>query len=118
MEMCRGQAFDGAASMQGIRKGLATLIKMENPAALSVHCFAHCLNLCLHEAGRNLVLLRDALDTARNCKATCINYFSKKVQPLNEKLVQSEAGHTGVGCVTGYQVIRVIRIFAKTYPFE
>ena len=82
--------------MQGIRKGLATLIKMENPAALSVHCFAHCLNLCLHEAGRNLVLLRDALDTARNCKATCINYFSKKVQPLNEKLVQSEAGHTGV----------------------
>ena len=23
-----------------------------------------------------------------------------------------------IGCVTGYQVIRVIRIFAKTYPFE
>ena len=23
-----------------------------------------------------------------------------------------------LGCVTGYQVIRVIRIFAKTYPFE
>ena len=23
-----------------------------------------------------------------------------------------------VGCVTGYQVIRVIWIFAKTYPFE
>ena len=23
-----------------------------------------------------------------------------------------------VGCVTGYQVIRVIRIFEKTYPFE
>ena len=23
-----------------------------------------------------------------------------------------------VGCVTGYQVILVIRIFAKTYPFE
>ena len=23
-----------------------------------------------------------------------------------------------IGCVTGYQVIRVIRIFAITYPFE
>ena len=23
-----------------------------------------------------------------------------------------------LGCITGYQVIRVIRIFAKTYPFE
>ena len=56
MEMCRGQALDGAASMQGIQKGLATLIlKRENPAALSVHCFAHCLNLCLQEAGRKLV---------------------------------------------------------------
>ena len=28
------------------------------------------------------------------------------------------AAEQGVGCVTGYQVIRVIRIFAKTYPFE
>ena len=26
--------------------------------------------------------------------------------------------HYRLGCVTGYQVIRVIRIFAKTYPFE
>ena len=26
--------------------------------------------------------------------------------------------HSILGCVTGYQVIRVIRIFAKTYPFE
>ena len=25
---------------------------------------------------------------------------------------------TRVGCVTGYLVIRVIRIFAITYPFE
>ena len=25
---------------------------------------------------------------------------------------------TPLGCVTGYQVIQVIRIFAKTYPFE
>ena len=29
----------------------------------------------------------------------------------------SELCELGVGCVTGYQVIRVIRIFAKTYPF-
>ena len=26
--------------------------------------------------------------------------------------------HSGLGRVTGYQVIRVIRILAKTYPFE
>ena len=26
--------------------------------------------------------------------------------------------HRSLGRVTGYQVIRVIRIFAKTYPFE
>ena len=42
--LCRGQAYDGAANMQGHRKGLATQIKKECPAALSVHCFAHSFN--------------------------------------------------------------------------
>ena len=37
---CRGQVYDGAANMQGKRKGLATQILQENPAVLSVHCFA------------------------------------------------------------------------------
>ena len=43
LAMCRGQAYDGASTMQGVCSGLATPIKHDNPAALSVHCLAHCL---------------------------------------------------------------------------
>ena len=51
LPMCRGQALDGASNMQGQRNGLAAKIKREVPAALSLHCLAHCLNLCLQDAG-------------------------------------------------------------------
>ena len=44
---CRGQAYDGASNMQGNFKGVATRIQREVPSAIHVHCFAHCLNLCL-----------------------------------------------------------------------
>ena len=60
-----------------------------------MHCFAHCLNLCLQEAGRKLVLLRDAIDTVQEI-AKLIIFSPKRSNLLNEKLVQREAGHTEV----------------------
>ena len=55
--------YDGAANMQGHRKGVATHIKRESPSAL--HCYAHSLNLCLQEVGRKLIIVRDALEIVR-----------------------------------------------------
>ena len=60
LALCRGQAYKYAE-----QKGVATQIKGEQPAAISVHCFAHSLNLCLQEAGRSMVCLRDALELCR-----------------------------------------------------
>ena len=51
--------------MQGRRIGVAARIKNEQPAALPVHCCAHSLNLCLQDAGRRVVCLRDALEICR-----------------------------------------------------
>ena len=51
--------------MQGKKTGVATRVLDEQPAALPVHCFAHSLNLCLQDAGRNLVCIRDALELCR-----------------------------------------------------
>lgn len=45
LSQCRGQAFDGASNMSGIRNGVQALIKQE-ARALYVHCLAHTLNLC------------------------------------------------------------------------
>ena len=52
----------GAANTHDKRNGLATEIRAEIPSALSVHCFAHSLNLCLQDAGRKLTFIRDALE--------------------------------------------------------
>ena len=58
LPLCQGQAYDGASAMQGVRKGLATLIKNEVPAAVPVHCLAHSLNLCLQDVSRQIPFLR------------------------------------------------------------
>lgn len=41
------QAYDGAASMQGVYSGLKTFIQKENPRAVYIWCFAHILNLAI-----------------------------------------------------------------------
>ena len=95
VSLCRGQAYDGAADMQGKHKGVATQIRHENPAAIPVHCFAHCLNLCLQDAGRQISLLRDALDVVR--EISCLIRFSPKRSHLfSEKLSQSECSGVNI----------------------
>ena len=89
LSLCRGQAYDGASAMQGRRKGLATLIRAEVPAALHVHCLAHSLDLCLQDAGRKILLLRDAIDLVREI-AKLINLSPKRKHLFNEKLLQCE----------------------------
>ena len=62
LSQCRGQAYDGASNMSGHLRGVAAQIKSEQPAALHVHCLAHCLNLCLQDAARICSHVRDALE--------------------------------------------------------
>ena len=90
ISFCRGQAYDRAANMQGIHKGVATPIRRDNPAALPVQCFAHSLNLCLRDAGRKILLLRDALDTVREI-GKLIKYSPKRSHLFNQKLVEADS---------------------------
>ena len=48
--------------MQGHRTGLATCILEDEKAAIRVHCFGHCINLCLQDITRTIKSIRDALD--------------------------------------------------------
>ena len=85
LKLCRGQAYDGASVMQGIRSGVATRIRQDVPQAFPVHCLAHSLNVCLQDAGRQIPLLRDALDTVRDI-VKLINYSPKRKTLFSEKL--------------------------------
>ena len=62
LNQCRGQTYDGASNMSGHLTGVATRIKSVEPRALHVHCLAHCLNLCLQDATRICVPIRDCLE--------------------------------------------------------
>ena len=46
----RGQCYDGASSMSGIKKGLAGRILEGNPKAVYSHCASHILNLSIVSA--------------------------------------------------------------------
>ena len=62
ISQCRGQAFDGASNMSGVRNGVQALIKQEESRALYVHCLAHSLNLCVQEVTRKCVNVRNVMD--------------------------------------------------------
>ena len=42
---CRGQYYDGAANMAGVRSGVATQICEIEQRAVFTHCYSHALNL-------------------------------------------------------------------------
>lgn len=91
LSLCRGQAYDGAANMHGRRKGLSTRIWNENPAALPVHCFAHSLNLCLQDVGRQITPLRDALDVVKEISRLIV-FSPKRAHLFSTKLLESGSG--------------------------
>ena len=58
----RGQCYDGASTMKGERKGVATQILAENPKAVYVHCFGHSLNLTAQDMVHPNKRFKDCLD--------------------------------------------------------
>ena len=49
LTLCRGQAYDGVASMMGHLSGVANRLQDEELAAIAVHCLAHSVNLILQD---------------------------------------------------------------------
>ena len=47
MNLCRGQGYDGAGNMSGKYNGASTIVTMQYPKAIYVHCKSHLLNLCV-----------------------------------------------------------------------
>ena len=60
---CRGQCYDGAANMAGIRTGVATQISEYEQRAIFTHCYGHVLNLAAADTMRQSKFLCCALDT-------------------------------------------------------
>lgn len=80
----RGHCFDGASNMSGCINGVQKLINQKQPSSTYVHCCNHALDLALQEAAREVKLIRDTLQTARD-GANIIRESSKR-QAIFESL--------------------------------
>jgi len=59
----RGQCYDGAACMAGIRSAVAKQFLDEEPRAVYTHCYGHALNLACGDTIKQCSLIKDTLDT-------------------------------------------------------
>ena len=63
LDNCRGQCYDGASDMSGVRSGVATRISAIEFRALYTHCYGHALNLATQDTLKGIKILEDTLDT-------------------------------------------------------
>ena len=64
LENARGQCCNGASSVSGVKKGVATQIKSINSKCLYLHCFGHALNLAIGDSIKSVQCLKDVFDMA------------------------------------------------------
>uniref|UniRef100_A0A3B4UMN1 HAT C-terminal dimerisation domain-containing protein n=1 Tax=Seriola dumerili TaxID=41447 RepID=A0A3B4UMN1_SERDU len=62
---CRGQCYDGASNMSGIRNGLQARVKEQEPRVLYVHCMAHVMNLVVQDVAHNIAECRNFMSLIR-----------------------------------------------------
>ena len=84
---CRGQGYDGARNFQGHVSGVGKRFENGNHAAITVHCLAHCVNLCLQDIARDSKSMKEALNFAM--EVVQLIKYSPKRQVVFER-VQKE----------------------------
>ena len=94
IQNARGQCYDGAATMAGKKKGVATQIKAINRKCLYTHCYGHALNLAVADAVKSVKCIGDALEVVRE-----IGKLVKKSPQLDTKLekIRSETKNNSCG---------------------
>ena len=110
---CRGQSYDGAASMSGEYKGVSSLIKKINPTALFVHCASHKLSLivgksCQIQQVKNL--LEQVKDTSY-----FFNFSPKRSSCLKKYLLPGQAKLIDTCRTRWVQKLRGLDVFFDNY---
>ena len=94
LEMCRGQCYDGASVMSGIKNGIAKCISDRESRAVFTHCYGHALNLAVGDTVKSSKIMKSSLETAHEISKLIKN--SPKRSALFEKLKQ-ELGSESIG---------------------
>ena len=92
LKNCRGQCYDGASNMTGVKKGVASQISSKEPRAIFTHCYGHALNLAVGDTVKQSKLMRDAFNTTHEISK--LLKYSPKRDSLIECLKQNIAPET------------------------
>jgi len=76
LEDCRGQGYDGAATMSGVQ----ARVKQRNPSAPFSHCLMHSTDLGINDVLRSSTLMRKSLDVV----GTIINFVRDSPKRVNQ----------------------------------
>ena len=102
----RGQCYDGASTMSGIKSGVAERIRRLEPRALFTHCYGHSLNLAASDMIKQVKLLKDSLGVTH--EITKLIKYSPRCegifQRLKENLPSSSSTGIRVLCPTRWTV--------------
>ena len=64
LSKCRGQCYDGASNMRGVKNGVAAQLSSVEKRAIYTHCYGHSLNLAVSDCIKKCKVCSDALDLA------------------------------------------------------
>ena len=81
LQELRGQCYDGASNMSGVRKGLSGRILEQSKKAFYTHCSSHALNLCIAATYKEQNILTILSEM------TALSIFFK-YSPKREKLLE------------------------------
>lgn len=84
MDDAKAQCYDGCSTMTGVRSGVATRIKQDNPECLLTHCYCHALNLAVGDTVKGVPILKEILDIAYEL-TKLVKYSPKRQAALKAK---------------------------------
>ena len=100
----RGQCYDGASNVSGIRTGLQARIKEISPSALFVHCYAHVLNLVIVDAMTSNTTARDFFGTLQNSGVRIYSHMHETTCCIAVYTQQQAEIHASSGSTKSFQV--------------
>ena len=94
---CRGQCYDGASNMSGVKSGIAAQLCAKK-RALFTHCYCHALNLAIGDTIKQSKVCQNALDVA--FEITKLVKFSPKRNILFDKIWSECMEESSIGICT------------------
>ena len=98
----RGQCYDGASNMTGVRNGVAKQIQDEQPNAFFTHCYGHSLNLAVSDTLRQCNTMKSALEMTHEITKLA-KYSPRRESIFRDEIVPGSPG-VRVLCPTRWTV--------------